>query len=106
MVDFRRRIDARAGAMFEPETDDPFEQVRRWFAAAEASEPNDANAMTLATADKDGRPEARNGVLTGLEHRGFTFFTNTDGQKGRQLEVHPFEAPRCQRKQTDRQGRR
>ncbi|HEY9566683.1 MAG TPA: pyridoxal 5'-phosphate synthase, partial [Thalassobaculum sp.] len=78
--------------MFEPETDDPFEQFRRWFAAAEASEPNDANAMTLATADSDGRPSARIVLLKDLDHRGFTFFTNTESQKGRQLEVNPFAA--------------
>lgn len=78
--------------MFEPETDDPFEQFRRWFAAAEASEPNDANAMTLATADSDGRPSARIVLLKELDDRGFTFFTNTESQKGRNLEVNPFAA--------------
>jgi len=78
--------------MFEPETDDPFEQFRRWFADAQASEPNDANAMTLATADSDGRPSARIVLLKDLDDRGFTFFTNTESQKGRHLEVNPFAA--------------
>jgi len=78
--------------MFEPETDDPFEQFRRWFAEAEASEPNDANAMTLATADGDGRPSARIVLLKELDDRGFTFFTNTESQKGRHLELNPFAA--------------
>lgn len=78
--------------MFEPETDDPFEQFRRWFAEAEASEPNDANAMTLATADGDGRPAARIVLLKELDDRGFTFFTNTESQKGRHLELNPFAA--------------
>lgn len=78
--------------MFEPQTDDPFEQFRRWFADAEASEPNDANAMTLATADRDGRPSARIVLLKELDDRGFTFYTNTESQKGRHLEVNPFAA--------------
>ena len=78
--------------MFEPDTDDPFEQFRRWFAEAEASEPNDANAMTLATADSDGRPSARIVLLKDFDARGFAFFTNTESQKGRQLEVNPFAA--------------
>lgn len=78
--------------MFEPDTDDPFEQFRRWFAEAEASEPNDPNAMTLATADSDGRPSARIVLLKDFDARGFAFFTNTESQKGRQLEVNPFAA--------------
>lgn len=78
--------------MFEPETDDPFEQFRRWFADAEASEPNDPNAMTLATADADGRPSARIVLLKDVDSRGFAFYTNTESQKGRQLEMNPFAA--------------
>ncbi|GHD51104.1 pyridoxine/pyridoxamine 5'-phosphate oxidase [Thalassobaculum fulvum] len=78
--------------MFEPKTDDPFEQFRSWFADAEASEPNDANAMTLATADSDGRPSARIVLLKDVDARGFAFYTNTESQKGRQLEVNPFAA--------------
>lgn len=78
--------------MFEPETNDPFEQFRRWFVEAEASEPNDPNAMTLATADIDGRPSARIVLLKDFDARGFTFYTNTESQKGRQLEVNPFAA--------------
>lgn len=78
--------------MFEPETDDPFEQFRRWFAEAEASEPNDPNAMTLATADADGRPSARIVLMKDFDARGFAFYTNTESQKGRNLEVNPFAA--------------
>ena len=76
--------------MFEPETDDPFEQFSRWLADAEASEPNDANAMTLATADIDGRPAARIVLLKDFDASGFVFYTNTESQKGRHLEVNPF----------------
>jgi pyridoxamine 5'-phosphate oxidase len=78
--------------MFEPDTDDPFEQFRRWFADAEAAEPNDPNAMTLATAGSDGRPSARIVLLKDIDERGFAFFTNTESQKGQQLEVNPFAA--------------
>ena len=78
--------------MFEPGTDDPFEQFRRWFADAEASEPNDPNAMTLATADTDGRPSARIVLLKDVDARGFAFYTNIESQKGLQLEVNPFAA--------------
>ncbi len=76
--------------MFEPETDDPFEQFRRWLSEAEAAEVNDANAMTLATADSDGRPSARIVLLKDFDARGFAFYTNTESQKGRHLEVNPF----------------
>lgn len=78
--------------MFAPETDDPFEQFRRWFAEAEAAEPGDANAMTLATAGSDGRPSVRVVLLKEFDERGFVFYTNTESQKGRQLEVNPFAA--------------
>ncbi len=78
--------------MFEPETDDPFEQFSRWLSEAGASEVNDANAMTLATADSDGRPSARTVLLKEVDARGFAFYTNTESQKGRQLEVNPFAA--------------
>lgn len=76
--------------MFEPETDDPFDQFGRWFADAEASEPRDPNAMTLATADSAGRPSARVVLMKGFDARGFVFYTNTESQKGRQLDVNPF----------------
>lgn len=78
--------------MFEPDTDDPFALFGRWFADAEASEPNDPNAMTLATADTDGRPSARIVLLKDVDARGFAFYTNTESQKGRQLEINPFAA--------------
>jgi len=78
--------------MFEPTTGDPFELFREWFAEAEASEVNDPNAMTVATADEDGRPSARILLLKEVDERGFVFFTNTESTKGRQLTVNPFAA--------------
>ena len=78
--------------MFEPSTNDPFEQFRLWLADAEASEPNDPNAMTVATADEDGRPAARIVLLKDFDDRGFVFYTNTESDKGRDLTVNPFAA--------------
>ena len=79
-------------AIFEPQTDDPFEQFRIWFEEAEASEVNDANAMTLATAGSDGRPSARIVLMKGYDDGGVVFYTNTESQKGVQLAVNPFAA--------------
>lgn len=79
-------------AIFEPQTDDPFEQFRLWFADAEASEVNDANAMTLATAGSDGRPSARIVLMKDYDESGVVFYTNTESQKGLQLAVNPFAA--------------
>lgn len=79
-------------AIFEPQTDDPFEQFRMWFAEAEDSEVNDANAMTLATAGSDGRPSARIVLMKEYDESGVVFYTNTESQKGLQLAVNPFAA--------------
>lgn len=66
----------------------------QWFGDAVKTEqaPVEANAMTLATVDADGRPHCRVLLLKGLDEQGFTFFTNYDSAKGRQLQVHPFAA--------------
>lgn len=64
---------------------EPFSLFASWMKDAEASEPNDPNAMTLATVDKDGMPDARMVLLKGLDERGFVFFTNTQSAKGVQL---------------------
>ena len=71
--------------------DDPFALFADWFAAA-AGEPNDPNAMTLATADPDGAPDARMVLLKGVDERGFVFYTNTESQKGVQLAANPQAA--------------
>lgn len=56
------------------------------------TEMSDLNAMTLATADKDGRPSARMVLLKGLDARGFIFYTNYNSRKGRELEENPVAA--------------
>lgn len=69
--------------------DDPFEFFGRWFQEASASEPSDANAMSLATADADGRPSVRIVLLKDVDQSGFTFYTNTLSRKGRELAANP-----------------
>ncbi len=58
----------------------------------ETAAPIDVNAMTLATADKDGRPSARIVLLKGVDQRGFIFFTNYDSRKGKELTENPRAA--------------
>ena len=64
---------------------DPFELFDGWMREARASEPNDANAMTLATATADGAPSARMVLLKGVDPRGFVFYTNQQSRKGDEL---------------------
>jgi len=71
---------------------DPVEQFRAWFAQALAVDAKDANAMTLATADREGRPSARIVLLKGVDARGFVFFTNYESEKGRELAENPRAA--------------
>ena len=63
----------------------PFARFAVWLAEAEASEPNDANAMALATATADGRPAVRTVLLKGWDEAGFVFYTNLQSRKGREL---------------------
>ncbi|MFO0889682.1 MAG: pyridoxamine 5'-phosphate oxidase [Isosphaeraceae bacterium] len=71
---------------------DPIRQFLRWFQEATLSEIPEPNAMTLATATPDGRPSARTVLLRGCDERGFSFFTNYQSRKGRELEVNPHAA--------------
>jgi pyridoxamine 5'-phosphate oxidase len=63
-----------------------------WYAEARASEPNDSNAMALATADAEGRPSVRMVLLKGHDTRGFVFYTNLDSRKAEDLAVNPNAA--------------
>lgn len=72
--------------------DDPFALFESWFADAEAAEPNDPDAMTLATTSPDGRPSARVVLLKGHGPDGFTFYTNADSRKGEELEANRHAA--------------
>ena len=72
--------------------DDPFALFDSWFAEARASEPNDANAMALATTTADGRPSQRMVLLKGHGPDGFVFYTNLDSRKGGELAANPHVA--------------
>jgi pyridoxamine 5'-phosphate oxidase len=71
---------------------DPMELFGRWLKEAEASEPNDPNAVALATATPDGMPSVRMVLMKGVDDRGFSFFTNAESQKGEELRENPRAA--------------
>ena len=71
---------------------DPIALFEAWLAEAWKSEPNDANAMTLATADARGMPTARMVLLKGVDARGFVFYSNRESRKGAQLAANPQAA--------------
>jgi pyridoxamine 5'-phosphate oxidase len=70
----------------------PFELFAEWMKKAEKAEPNEANAMALATVDAAGRPNIRMVLLKGVDERGFVFYTNTESAKGEELGGRPFAA--------------
>jgi pyridoxamine 5'-phosphate oxidase len=72
--------------------ENPFELFRSWLAEAEPGEPNDPNAVALATADARGRPSVRMVLLKDVDERGFVFYTNLESRKGEQLAANPFAA--------------
>jgi pyridoxamine 5'-phosphate oxidase len=71
---------------------DPFALFDEWFAEALKKEPNDANAMALATVDGDGMPDVRMVLLKGADRDGFVFYTNLESAKGRELAAQPKAA--------------
>jgi pyridoxamine 5'-phosphate oxidase len=72
--------------------DDPFALFASWMAEAEKTEPNDANAMALATADALGRPNVRMVLLKGWDKTGFVFYSNKESAKGGEIFAHPHAA--------------
>ena len=73
-------------------TDAPLALFDTWFAEARTSEPNDANAMALATTTPDGHPSLRMVLLKGHGPDGFVFYTNLDSRKGGELAANPHVA--------------
>lgn len=67
--------------------DDPFELAKAWLAEAEAVEPNDANAIALASVDAEGLPNVRMVLLKEIEPNAFVFYTNYGSAKGRELQA-------------------
>src|SRR5262245_8290807 len=85
--------------------DEPLRLFAAWLTDATASEPRDPTAMTLATVDADGLPNARMVLLKGADERGFVFYTNMDSQKGQELGAHPQAALVFYWKSSNRQVR-
>jgi pyridoxamine 5'-phosphate oxidase len=73
-------------------TADPIAQFEAWLTEARAKEPNDPNAMALATTGADGLPDVRMVLLKDVDARGFVFYTNTHSAKGEQLAANPRAA--------------
>ena len=71
---------------------DPVRQFARWFAAAQAADVSEPNAMVLATATPDGVPAARVVLLKGFDERGFVFYSNYESPKGHDLAENPRAA--------------
>jgi pyridoxamine 5'-phosphate oxidase len=67
------------------EREEPFALFGEWLKDAEQSEPNDPNAMALATVDEEGLPNVRMVLLKGFDDRGFVFYTNFESQKGQEI---------------------
>jgi pyridoxamine 5'-phosphate oxidase len=74
------------------EAEEPLRLFAAWFAEAQRSEPVNPEAMTLATVDASGLPNARMVLMKGFDDRGFVFYTNVDSTKGHELAVAPKAA--------------
>lgn len=84
---------------------DPIHQFERWFADAVTAEALEPNAMTLATASRDGVPSGRIVLLKGVDARGFVFFTDFRSRKGAELTENPLAALVFLWKEIERQVR-
>lgn len=89
-----RRDYTRDGLAEAHAPGEPFALFHHWFADAVKTEqlPVEANAMTLATVDAEGRPHCRVLLLKALDARGFTFFTNYESAKGQHIAANPYAA--------------
>ena len=72
--------------------DDPIQLFRIWMDRAKKSEPNDPNAVALATSDKNNLPSVRMVLLKDFNNDGFVFYTNLNSQKGNELKTNPKAA--------------
>jgi pyridoxamine 5'-phosphate oxidase len=87
------RTERTLATLDESDADsDPFAQFESWLRAAFENEVGEPNAMTVATATRDGRPSARVVLLRGFDDRGFTFYTNYESRKARELDENPQAA--------------
>jgi pyridoxamine 5'-phosphate oxidase len=89
----RLQVERTMGTLDEDDVhEDPFRQFEAWMREALERQPGEPNAMTLATATRDGRPSARMVLLRGFDDRGFVFFTNYESRKSRELDENPRAA--------------
>ena len=89
--DYVRQVASAEPPPLLSETD-PFALFDAWFAEALKKEPNDANAMSLATVDETGLPDVRMVLLKGADRDGFVFYSNVESAKGRELAANPKAA--------------
>ncbi|MDG2523379.1 pyridoxamine 5'-phosphate oxidase [Caulobacter segnis] len=89
--EYVRQVTSAEPLPLLPEAD-PFALFAEWLKAADKSEPNDPNAMALATVDEDGLPDLRMVLLKDVDPSGFAFYTNLDSAKGRELAANPKAA--------------
>ncbi len=100
------RKDHGRFSLHEKDADpDPIRQFRAWFDDAATSGEPEVNAMALATATPDGRPSVRIVLLRGVDNRGFSFFTNYESRKARELAANPFASLAFFWRETERQVR-
>ncbi|MDQ1138731.1 pyridoxamine 5'-phosphate oxidase [Pedobacter agri] len=87
------RQDYKSATLDESDVDNnPITQFKKWFDHAVQAQVYEPNVMTLATADKAGRPDARIVLLKGVDEDGFRFFTNYLSAKGKELKRNPYAA--------------
>lgn len=91
IADLRQNY-SQGGLLESHVSPDPFQQFRGWFDQAVAAGIFEPNAMTLATSSLNGIPSARIVLLKGLDERGFTFFSNYESHKGKDLTANPLAA--------------
>jgi len=92
IAQFRKWFEQATGARASGRIRKFLIQVYKTIFLIKGTEQLDLNAMTLATADRQGRPSARIVLLKGLDERGFIFYTNYNSRKGRELEENPEAA--------------
>jgi len=96
---------ALSGLLEDAALADPMAQFHLWFDQALAAKVVEPNAMSLATADPGGQPSVRIVLLKALDERGFSFFTNHESQKSRELDANPRAAIAFHWKELERQVR-
>ena len=100
-----RKTYARGSLTKSAVNPDPIVQFENWMEEALGAELPEPNAMTLATANADGKPSARIVLIKGVDARGFVFFTNFESHKGQDLSANPHAALLFHWIELERQGR-